>query len=189
MSSGDLVSWEQVKSILGLDDDAEEEAAFLIASASAQAEQTAGRFLSARDVSITLDGSGGREILLPSYPVNSVGRICVDTERAFPADKDLDERTCSVRYNAGIVRLYYGVFPRQLDCVLFEGSLGYDPVPADLRQAVIETVSANMRRFSASGGLVGIKSISAQGAITTNYEIDVPLSARNVFLSYRRIVI
>ena len=181
---GDLVTWEKVRDVLTLDDDQEDLIKFLISSASSQAERYADRFLAARDVSLRLDARGGRELLLPSYPVNSVDRICIDyTERHFHLTDDLAADGYSIKF--GIIRLINQVFPIGFDVVLFEGNIGYDPVPDDLQQAVIEVISANFRRFSGIGGSVGIKQISAQGAITTQYEIDVPLSSRQVFLSYR----
>jgi len=182
---GDLVTWEQVKAVLNLDDDRRELVEFLISAASAQAEKFAGRFLAARDVSLKMDARGGRELLLPSYPVNHTARVSVDPERAFPGDNDLPVEQYGVKMSAGIIRLYRGEFPSGYDMVLFEGNIGYSPVPYDLQQAVIETVSANLRRFAVSGGGVGIKQLSINGTTTAQYEIDVPVSSRSVFISYR----
>jgi len=182
---GDLVTWEQVKAVLNLDDDRRELVDFLISAASAQAEKFAGRFLAARDVSLKMDARGGRELLLPSYPVNCIERICVDTERVFPGDNDLPSDQYGVKMSAGIIRLYQGEFPNGYDVVIFEGNIGYNPVPYDLQQAVIETISANLRRFAVSGGGVGVKASTIGGSITTQYEIDVPVSSRSVFISYR----
>ncbi|MDR1903072.1 MAG: hypothetical protein LBQ88_12435 [Treponema sp.] len=184
-SAGALVAWETVQSILGLDDDQEEFTTFLINAASAQAEQYAGRILAARDVVLILDTTGGRSVMLKSYPIISITRICIDTGHVFPNDFDLSESEYGVLWDAGIIRLYNRRFPGAIDSFLFEGRIGYDPVPDDLQQAVIECVSANLRRIGPNGGTIGIKSMTAQGAITTNYEIDVPVSIRNVFLSYR----
>ncbi len=183
MASGDLVTWETVKTLLNFDEENKAVVEFLISASSEHAEKLAGRMLSARDVSIMLDSSGGKEILLPSYPVNSVNRICIDCERVFPAEKDLSPGAYSVK--SGIIRLYKNYFPKEYDCVLFEGNIGYDPVPGDLQQAIVECVSTNWRRFSTVGGNVGIKQISADGAITTQYEIDIPITSRSIFEKYR----
>jgi hypothetical protein len=187
--AGLLAAWEQVKTILTLDDDREETVRFLLASASAQAEKHAGRPLAAADVELVLDGSGCGELLLPVYPVNSVARLCIDSERRFPPELDLAPGAYGIHKDVGMIRLYDRFFPRLIDCVLFSGSAGYDPVPEDLQQAVIEVVSANLRRFSSTGGQVGVKSFSAGGAVTANYELDIPLSARNLFLSYRGVMV
>ena len=185
MKIGDLVTWAKVKEVLNLDDDQKELVEFLISAASEQAEKIADRFLAARDVSLKIDALGGRELLLPSYPVNRTECICIDIDRRFPPENNLDYDQYSIKEDAGIIRLFNGRFPSRYSAVLFEGNIGYDPVPEDLQQAVIETVSANLRRFAGSGGAVGIKQISANGAITTQYEIDIPLSSRSVFISYR----
>jgi len=177
MKTGDLVTWEKAKDVLHLDDDQQELVEFLISAASAQAEKIADRFLAARDIVLTLDSSGGREILLPSYPVNYITRV-------FKNEDELQPNLYSMRAQAGILRFKERI-QRGWDAIRFEGNIGYDPVPDDLQQAAIEIVSANLRRFAGSGGSVGIKSMSAQGAITTQYEIDVPLSSRSVFMSYR----
>ena len=170
---------------MSLDDDQQELAEFLISAASAQAERLAGRPLAARDVSVKLDACGGREILLPSYPVNSTSRVCVDIERLFPEEKDLKADQYDIKNDAGIIRLLGWHFAVAYGAVLFEGNIGYSPVPEDLQQAAIEAVSANIRRFAGIGGTVGIKQMSANGAITTQYEIDLPLTSRSIFLSYR----
>ncbi|MCL2205706.1 MAG: hypothetical protein FWB82_04210 [Treponema sp.] len=185
MATGDLVTWEQVKAVLNLDDDRKELVEFLLSAASAQAEKFAGRFLAARDVSLKMDGRGGRELILPSYPVNNIVRICVDEGRIFPSDNNLLDDQYGTKISAGIIRLYHGQFPNGYDVVLFEGNVGYDPVPNDLQQAVIETISANLRRFAGSGGSIGIKQFTSSGAITAQYEIDVPISSKTIFISYR----
>ena len=175
--TGDLVSWEKVKTVLNLDDSEQELAEFLISSASAQAEKIADRFLAARDVDITIDAHGGREYLLPSYPVNSTHAVWVN-------DNELQANEYRIKAQAGILRLK-NHSPNGWDAIRFNGNIGYDPIPEDLQQAVIEIVSANRRRFTTSGGIVGIKSLTAGNAVTTQYEIDIPLTARTVFMSYR----
>jgi hypothetical protein len=185
MAAGDLVTWDQVKAILHLDDDQRELVEFFISAASSRAEEFAGRFLAARDASLKLDTRGGSELLLPSYPVNRTDRVCIDTGHLFPPANDLPPDAYSVKAEAGILRLYRRHFPRAYEAAYFQGNIGYDPVPEDLQQAVIEIISANLRRFASSGGGIGIKQISANGSITTQYEIDVPVTSRSVFLSYR----
>jgi len=176
---GDLIAWEKVKAVLNLDDSQQELVAFLISAASTQAEKIADRSLAVRDIDTTIDAHGGREYLLPSYPVNSIQMVLVN-------DNELQANEYSIKKQTGILRLKEYV-PDGWDAIHFKGNIGYDPVPEDLQQAVIEIVSVNIRRFATSGGTVGIKSFSANGAITTQYELDIPVSARTVFMSYRGI--
>jgi hypothetical protein len=184
--AGALITWEKAQELLNLDADQEQLTAFLINAASSQAEQYAGRILAARDVRDIMDTAGGFSVILRSYPVVSVSRVCIDCDHGFPVQLDLAASEYSVISEAGIIRLYNRRFPCGIDSFLFQGRLGYDPVPDDLRQAILECIVSNMRRIG-PGGITGIKSMSAQGAITTNYEIDIPVSSRNVFASYRSV--
>ena len=188
LSAGALVSWETVKTVLQLDDGEKDFVVFLINSASAQAEQHAGRILASRQTTLIMDTAGGRTALLPSYPVGGVNRLCLDPDHAFPPEKDLAPEEYSLLSGEGIVRLYRRSFPCGFSSLLFSGAVGYDPVPDDLQQAVVEAVAANMRRLGSGGSGVGIKSISAPNGISaTYYEIDIPASSRNVFSGYRGI--
>jgi hypothetical protein len=116
--------------------------------------------------------------------VNSVTRFAIDRSRAFPPESDIPPEKYALDAASGTITLYDDCFPRAPGCILFQGNIGYDPVPEDLQQAVIETVSANRRRLSSAGGQVGVKSYTSGEALVANYEIDIPLSARNVFESY-----
>jgi len=174
---GDLVSWDKVKTILNLDDDQKETVEFLISDASTQAEKIADRILAAQDIDITIDGTGGREYLLPSFPVN-------DTEMVRVNDNELQLNEYSVK-KEGILR-FKNYKPEGWEAISYKGNIGYEDIPEDLQRAVIEIISANLRRFAQSGGNVGIKSFSANGAITTQYEIDIPLTARQTLLKYSR---
>jgi hypothetical protein len=174
----DLVTWEKVKAVLNIiDEDREELVKFLISAASSLAEKIAGRPLAARFIDITIDSDGGGEFLLPGYPVNETLMITVN-------GSELNAGSYSIRKETGAVRIK-GRVPEGWDVIGFKGNVGYDPVPEDLQQAVIEIISANLRRFSGNGGGVGVKSLAAGGAVTAQYELDIPASSRSVFTAYR----
>jgi hypothetical protein len=186
LSNAALVSWETVKAVLNLDDNQEDLAVFLINAASVQAESYAGRILAARQTVVALDTDGGQIALLPSFPVGTVDRLCLDPDHQFPPEKDLAPEEYSILSGEGIIRLYRRRFPRGFSALLFSGTIGYDPVPGDLQQAAVEAVAANIRRLGSGG--VGLKSISAPNGIgATYYEIDIPVSSRNIFSSYRSV--
>lgn len=188
LSEAALVSWETIQAVLGLDDGQKDFVAFLINAASAQAERQAGRILAARQAALAINTDGGEAALLPSYPVGSVDRLCLDESGAFPPEKDLAPEEYSLLAGEGIIRLRGRRFPRGFSCLLFEGTLGYDPVPGDLQQAAVEAVAANLRRLGSGGAAVGLKSVSAPNGIgATYYEIDIPVSSRNIFASYRSV--
>jgi hypothetical protein len=185
MATGDLVTWETVKAALDLDDDQQAQVESLISAASQYAQNIAGRFLAAQDVELYLDGNGARELRLPSYPVNLIVSLRVDVTHEFASTTTIEPETYSERN--GIIRLYRGVFPLEYRSIFFEGNIGYNPVPADLQEAVIEIVAVLISRYKNSGaGIGGLKQISAPGAITTQYvdTNDIPLSARKTILGY-----
>jgi len=174
---GDLASWEKVKTILNLDDDQKETVEFLISDASTQAEKIADRILAAQDINITTDGTGGREYLLPSFPVNKTYMVKVNDNELQPNEYNVKKE--------GILR-FKNYRPEGWEAISYEGNIGYKDIPEDLQRAVIEIVSANLRRFRTSGGLVGIKAMTADGVSTTQYEIDIPLTARQTILKYSK---
>ena len=174
---GDLITWDKVKNILNLADEQQENVEFLISSASTQAEKIADRILAARDINIMLDGTGADVYLLPSYPVNNTFMVKIN-------DNEIQPNEYSVKSD-GRLR-FKNHKPDGWDAINYIGNIGYETIPDDLQQAVIEMVSANIRRFTTSGGLVGIKAVSANGAVTTQYEIDIPLTARQIIQRYAR---
>jgi len=175
---GDLVSWEKVKTILNLDDNQKDTVEFLISDASTQAEKIADRILASQDIDITIDGTAGREYLLPSFPVNKTYMVKVN-------DNELQPNEYSAK-KEGILR-FKNYRPEGWEAISYKGNLGYEEIPEDLQRAIIEIISSNLRRFTTSGGLVGIKSMSTNGGVTsTQYEMDIPLTARQTILKYAR---
>jgi hypothetical protein len=185
MATGDLVTWETVKAALGLDDDQQVQAESLISAASQYAQNIAGRLLAAQDVELYLDGTGARELKLPSFPVNSIASLRIDRTHEFTVETIVEPEMYSEKN--GVIRLYRDTFPQQYRTIYFEGNIGYNPVPADLQEAVIEIVAVLISRYKNGGaGIGGLKQISAPGAITTQYfdTNDIPLSARKTILGY-----
>lgn len=180
-----LVSWQYVKDILGLD--ASEQAATenLINAASASANRFTNRLLAARDHVRILDGSGRPELLLPEYPINSIARLCIDVTRVFSADSEVtaylfDAETGQLIYEAG--------FPEAWQCVKVEWNAGYVPgstVPTDLQLAVVEIVDWYRNRIR--GDAIGIRAIQNPDGIMTQFELDLPLSARSKLGSYVKV--
>ncbi|MDX9959086.1 MAG: hypothetical protein RBT68_11650 [Spirochaetia bacterium] len=184
LSTDALTSWETAKVILNLLDDQQAMVEFLINAASAYANRRAGRKLRGRAVSLRLDGTGCESLTLPEWPA-SVSNIWIDETRAFAEGEALDPATFHVDEESGIIRLFDYEFPNTAACVRVDGSLGYSTIPADLEQAVLECVAANLRRLG-SPGAIGLKNVSVDGATSSAYEVDWPTTAVMVFDSYRR---
>jgi hypothetical protein len=184
MSADALTTWERAQAVLGLADSEQAKAEFLIDAASMYANRRAGRLLKARAVDMRLDGSAAPVLVLPESPA-VVSTLWVDAARVFAEGEELPVSDYHVLGAEGIVRLFYGEFPRGVATVRVVGIFGYDPVPADLEQAVLECVAANLRRLS-SPGAIGLKNVSVDGATSSAYEVDWPTTAVMVFDSYRR---
>lgn len=182
-----LVSWETVKVYLGtandpLDEDDREYTEGLINAVSARANMITGRKLKSRTATVTLDGNGRDIILLPEFPVDSVAEVRIDTKREFGDETIVAAGSYDV-YEDG--RLYVEPrvpFARRSVRVTY--TAGFDPVPDDLQQAVIESVAYSWKRLRSRA--IGTSSITADG-VTTQYEIDIPIPAKRVFESYRRV--
>lgn len=184
LSADALTTWERVQAVLGLDTSEQAKAEFLIDSASAYANRRAGRLLKARSETFVLDGNGRPTLLLPEAPA-VVTELRIDTARVFADSSIILATAYQVFRDEGLLRLYEGTFPAGYGVVRVAGLYGYDPVPADLEQAVLECVAANLRRLS-SPGAIGLKNVSVDGATSSAYEVDWPTTAVMVFDSYRR---
>lgn len=184
LSAEALTSWETAQAILNLSDDQQTMVEFLINAASAYANRRAGRKLRGRAVSWRLNGTGCESLTLPEWPA-AISQVWIDETRAFAEGTELDPASYHVDEDAGIIRLYAGEFPSSVACVRADGTMGFSPVPADLEQAVLECVAANLRRLG-SPGAIGLKNVSVDGATSSAYEVDWPTTAVMVFDSYRR---
>jgi hypothetical protein len=182
VSADALTTYETARAILALEDDQQAKTEFLIEAASAYANRRSGRKLKGRAVSLRLDGNGSATITLPEWPV-VVSKIWIDESRVFAAGTELAPADYHVNEEAGIIRLYSGLFPKAIACVKVDGTIGYTPVPPDLVQAVLECVAANLRRLGS--GAIGLRTVSVDGATSSAYEIDWPTTAVSVFDSYR----
>lgn len=180
-----LISWEFTKEILpDLRDTDQIRYELLINAASSTANRVADRYLKALDYTSTLDGSGRSSLLLPEYPVNSVSAVRIDTERVFGAESEVTGYL--VYATEGKITLISGSFPSSPQCVEVAYNAGFDPVPEDLKLAVLEVVIYNAKRLGGNAGAVGVRSIAGPDGLNTSYELSIPMNARKVFESYRR---
>lgn len=181
-----LTTWDRAKTALGFSNDQQAEVEFLIDAVSATANRISGRKLKARDYAdIRLDGLGRDSIILPEYPIVTLSGIYMDYLRAFGAETILVATGYQVISDSGIIRLYSGYFPKGFGNIKVVGILGFATVPEDLELAVLEGVGCNRRRLES--GTTGMRQVSADGSVTSQYELGLPLSVREVFESYRDI--
>jgi hypothetical protein len=168
-----------VKQYLDLYDDQEAYASLLINGASRLANNYARRHLAARDYTETYDGTGVERLILREFPINSVSSVRIDGDRNFGADTEVTDYI--VYEEEGELWRTAGVWPDYRKGIQVQYNAGLDPVPEDLKIAVLEVVAFNWKRFQSKA--IGARSQTAEG-VTTDYEITVPTNAQRVFESY-----
>ncbi len=183
LSTDALTSWETAKTMLGFADDQQSVVEFLINAVSATANRISGRRLKARDYDLRLNGTDKNSIVLPEYPIVSLSKVYIDGNREFPPESEIDPDMVSIDPDGGIIRLHDMIFPAGIGNVRVIAKLGYDPVPQDLELAVLEAISYNRRRLES--GTTGMRQVSVDGTVTSQYELGLPLSIREVFEGYR----
>lgn len=170
-----LITVALATEMLGLTEDDSSILEKYINQASAIAEQRTRRKLKSRTyTSQTFDGMGSRKILFPEYPLSSVSAISVDGVNVLSLVKV---------YRYGEIRLTEGVFTEGDQNVVISAVAGYDPVPDDLQDAVLEIVAWNMKRFVGKG--IGIRSESADG-VNIGMEIEIPMNAARILFDHER---
>ena len=178
-----LITWEYIKNLMTIDIEQKARVETLIDAASVSANQYTSRLLAARAITETLDGNGRKSLLLPEYPINSIASLYIDTARAFGAATEV---TDYLSYDEG--EIYYAAgFPNVRQCVRITWNAGYaaDSVPDDLQIAVTETVQWYLSRFDGDG--VGVAAIQNPDGIVTQYERDIPFSARMRLNRYKKV--
>lgn len=177
----DLVTWSTVKTRLGLDDSEQTNVEALISVASAAADRYTNRNLAAADYTLLLDGTGSKKLLLPDWPINSVSAVYVDRCREYEADTEVAD---FLIYKHGM--LWRDIeWPEVPQAVKVECNLGYSDVPADLENAVIELVA--YYRARQLDNAIGIRSITSPDGINTAFELSMPMAARTILESYKKV--
>lgn len=87
------------------------------------------------DDTVTLDGNGQESLLLPAAPVTEVSSLELDGE-ALVLDTDYS-------WSAdGFLRRLGNFWPGRLRCIEVVYSHGWDPVPEDIQEVVIDQAQA-----------------------------------------------
>ena len=85
--------------------------------------------------SLTLDGTGTESLLLPAAPVVAVDSVSLDGE-ALTLDTDYSWSS------DGFLRRLAGYWPDRLRCIEVVYSHGWNPVPDDIQEVVIDQAQA-----------------------------------------------
>jgi len=177
-----LITWAFAQEMLDLDSVEQSRYEHLINIASATANRVGRRIFAATDYTEYLDGNDSPRLLLPEYPVNSITELNIDVFWEFGSDTI--ESDYLLYEDRGEIYRKYAEFPACAQCVKVVFNAGYATVPDELQMAVLEVVAFNASRLANRGGIIGTKSFEADGAISTSYELTVPVNAQRVFEYY-----
>lgn len=146
----DLTTLEAVKADLFPQDpeghlEADDPLGAMISAVSMEFEKATGRRISSEAYERVLDGNGQSRMLLPEYPVTDIASIEVDGQA-------IDERTTIPgsgwvisNSDIGEIAIVGGCFSEGDLNVVVQFTAGYEPIPADIEQAVRETVVTKWR--------------------------------------------
>lgn len=144
MAAGDLTTVERLRGHLRLEDQSDDELlATLVSVASAWAKVQIDRDVVAADYTDTVSGDGGSEVVLREYPVLSVASVTVDgaaiPQRTAGDGWELDDP------KSGVLVLVGYRFTRGFRNVVVAYRAGWETVPDDLAQAVLEEAALRYR--------------------------------------------
>jgi len=186
-----LTNFSRVQTLLGsgnVSTDDQTLCEHLINAVTEQAEIISRRKLKARTYGVgqqkpyDFDGNGRDRIILPAYPINSVTHLYIDSERAFGSTTEITATDYLFFEEDGMIVYPDNTFSEGIRNVRIEYNAGYSTVPSILQQAVAEAVEWNLVRMRSLS--IGKRGQSADG-VNTSLEIEIPLSARRVFESYK----
>lgn len=186
LNANALVTWEEALEFLSdITTDDKNDVVFLINSISDRVQYMTGRLLKESTHEVYLNGLGGKEILLPDFPVSAISLLKVDATQKFDPGVEIASSDFVISETIGLVSLISGSFPVGYHTVYVEYTAGYNPIPAFIQEAVFETIQWSLARFRGRG--VGMESQSADG-VTVRQSLSIPASAWNVFLSLKRYI-
>lgn len=146
----------------------------LIAAVSEQAAKDCGRVFEVQPYTDTFRPGGQTSVFLRHGPVVSISTIVIGGNPAEISRFDHDGR---------VLALKSGVFPYSPVAVAY--SAGFAGIPADLQQAVIETVALRYQEMSR----VGVASKAMAGETTSYVMAPFPANARAILNTYREVAL
>lgn len=142
MATSPLTTIAKVKEYLRIEDGKSDDLlAQLILSVSADSVTQTGRELARGTRSETRDGNGRSRVFLRQYPIASVSSLTVCGTPVLARSAENPSGYVITDAAAGELSLVGGVFPRGIANLEVSYVAGYDPIPEDLEQAVIELVA------------------------------------------------
>jgi hypothetical protein len=165
-----------------------------IDAATTTAERVAGRGLAARDRTEVLNGFATSWLSVSAYPVQSITSVKISGTGDFESAETVTDYELEAESGMLYRRSLWPSGSRNIQVVynggfgLPAGEGGEDPdylVPDDLTRAVCEVIDWMYQRDR--NQTIGIRTTIGADGLQTSYALDVPLSARSTFESYREV--
>ena len=163
-----------------------------IDAASTTAERVAGRHLAARDYTEIYSGDSSRELRLSGWPILSVTSVKIASDGDFSGAVAEDSSIYEIDQATGtlIRRSRWTKGFRNIEVTYRAGyelpaTGGNFTVPEDLERAIVEVIDWMRQRDL--NQTVGIRTTIGADGLQTSYSLDVPMSARSVFHSFREV--
>jgi len=179
----DLVTWDNIKDELALDNAMKGRTERLISWISARAETIAGRKLTSEERTQYLPGTGTSRLILPVWPVTELASLIIDTTHQFDGDA-VSSDEYFLDSDTGIVHFYNRAIPLGINMVKVVYTAGWTEatLPGDVLQACIEAISWNMQREGDRA--FGVKNQTTPDGVNVGYEMVLPMGVQKTFESY-----
>lgn len=180
-----LTTWATVRDRLSLDEADQSATENLIAVASRRADAYTGRNLKAADRAVVMSGIGSPVLMLADRPVVSISSINVDSTRQFLAGTEVTNYY--IDEERGVIIRNGGIWPQGSHNIKVTGRFGYEEIPTDLEESIIQLVAYWLD--SPSIAYVTPQQPAAQGGYQANYvgAMDLPYQVRNCWDYYREV--
>lgn len=181
MAAGDLTTLANVKQWLGLaatTDDAL--LSRMITAYSSQIQTWLNRVILKQAYTEVRDGTGRNVLVFADYPVSAVASVAVDGN-AIPAG---DFVVPGYRFDATRLFLNGYTFCRGLGNVQINYTAGYDTVPPELEEAVIQVIALRYREKDR----IGLQSKTLAAETVSFFVKDYPDTVRTTLNNYRKVV-
>lgn len=177
-----LTTLDSVKAWLGVSSATDDALlARLVSASSAYVETWLNRSILSATYSDTRDGNGRTRMMLPQAPVTAISSVTVDGVAVPAATTATMSGYVFTETSVGL-RGY--TFTSGMNNVVIQYTAGFDVVPTDVEQAVIELIG---RRYK-ERDRIGLVSKGLAGETITYTQKDMSDGIKTLLQSYRRVV-
>lgn len=157
---------------------------FFITQLSLEFNRYCRRDLKARARTDYYDGNGLNKLFVNHYPINSITKLYIDSDRVYGADTEIAAADYILYKEIGLITLDGSLFPDAPQSVKLEYNGGLSTIPSDLLGAFRAQLKFNFARWK--DGEEGLTARTlADGSITISAE-DFIAPVKRILDQYRR---